>query len=171
MLILKSKDQDLLHRFEELSSQRKSILFLINELFDSVTTFCITCKRTRFSSADWAHPELEFVIADGPAPGRWRGLAGMAEGYRGVLSAWDEVRVQADDYRGLDDEHMLVLDHRTGRGRTSGLEVGQIGSRAATLFQILDGRVVKLVLYWDRDRALADLGLGSQTDDADGPPG
>ena len=96
---------------------------------DLVRSIYADWERGDFSSADWAHPELEFVIADGPAPGRWRGLAGMAEGYRGVLSAWDEVRVQADDYRGLDDEHMLVLDHRTGRGRTSGLEVGQIGSR------------------------------------------
>ena len=54
---------------------------------------------------------------------------------------------------------MLVLDHRSGRGRTSGLEVEQMGSRAATLFQIRDGKVVKLVLYWDRHHALADLGL------------
>jgi len=83
----------------------------------------------------------------------------MAEGYRGVLSAWDEVRVEADEYRAIDEERMLVLDHRSGRGRTSGLEVEQMGSRAATLFQIRDGKVVKLVLYWDRDRALADLGL------------
>ena len=60
-------------------------------------------------------------------------------------------------------------DHRTGRGRTSGLEVGQIGSRAATLFQILDGRVVKLVLYWDRDRALADLGLAPGAGAAEAP--
>ena len=126
---------------------------------DLVRSIYADWERGDFSSADWAHPELEFVIADGPAPGRWRGLAGMAEGYRGVLSAWDEVRVQADDYRGLDDEHMLVLDHRTGRGRTSGLEVEQMGSRAATLFQIRDGKVVKLVLYWDRHHALADLGL------------
>ena len=136
---------------------------------DLVRSIYADWERGDFSSADWAHPELEFVIADGPAPDRWRGLAGMAAGYRGVLSAWDEVRVQADDYRGLDDEHMLVLDHRTGRGRTSGLEVGQIGSRAATLFQILDGRVVKLVLYWDRDRALADLGLAPGAGAAEAP--
>jgi hypothetical protein len=81
----------------------------------------------------------------------------MAEGYRGVLGGWEEVRVKADEYRALDDERVLVLVHRTGRGRASGL--GTIGSTAATLFQARDGKVIKLVLYWNRDRALADLGL------------
>ena len=50
----------------------------------------------------------------------------MAEGYRGVLGGWEEVRVKADEYRALDDERVLVLVHRTGRGRASGL--GTIGS-------------------------------------------
>jgi ketosteroid isomerase-like protein len=25
----------------------------------------------------WAHPEIEFVIADGPSPARWVGVTGM----------------------------------------------------------------------------------------------
>jgi hypothetical protein len=36
-----------------------------------------------YSSTEWADPEIEFVIADGPIPGTWKGLAGMAEGWRG----------------------------------------------------------------------------------------
>jgi hypothetical protein len=41
-----------------------------------------------FSSAEWAHPEIEYVIADfGPASGSWMGLAGMAEGFRGPVPA------------------------------------------------------------------------------------
>ena len=54
---------------------------------------------------------------------------------------------------------MLVLTHRVGRGKTSGLEVGQMRTQGANVFHVRDGKVTKLVWYWDRDRAFADLGL------------
>ena len=111
------------------------------------------------SSIEWAHPEIEFVIADGPAPGRWTGLAGMEEGFRDLLSGWKEWRPQGDEYRELDGERVLVLDHFSGRGKTSGLEVRQMRTEGAALFQFRGGKVTMLVVYWDRERALADLGL------------
>ena len=61
------------------------------------------------STTEWAHPEIEYVIADGPSPGRWRGLAGMAGAVREFLSAWDECRVQADEFRELDEERVLAF--------------------------------------------------------------
>ncbi len=80
-----------------------------------------------FSHVEWAHPEIEFVIVDGPSPGSWTGLAGMAEGFRDWLSAWEDLRVEADQYRELDDERVLVLVRNIGRGKTSGLELGLCG--------------------------------------------
>ena len=113
-----------------------------------------------FSSADWAHSEIEFVRAEAPEdPSPSTGLAGMAESARDWLSAWEDYRAQADEYIELDDERVLVLVRQSGRGKTSGLEVGQLQVRGATLFQIRGGKVTRLVLYWDRARALADLGL------------
>ena len=115
--------------------------------------------RGDVSSAEWAHPEIELVYADGPDPGSWKGLAQMAQGFRNILSAWEDVRAEADEYRELDDERVLVLDHRSARGKRSGLELGQIQTNGAVLFHIRDGKVARLLIYWDRERGLADLGL------------
>jgi hypothetical protein len=119
-------------------------------------------ERGDFSSAEWAHPDIEFVIADGPSPGRWTGLAGLAQGVRDALSAWEGYRYEAEDYRELDDERVLVLTRGIGRGKTSGLELGQVRAKGAHLFYIRSGRVTRQVFSLDRERALADLGLAPE---------
>jgi ketosteroid isomerase-like protein len=116
--------------------------------------------RGDFSSAEWAHPEIEFAIADGPGAGSWTGLAAVAEAYRrGWLSAWEEFQVEPDEYRELDDERVLVLSHFRGRGKTSGLDVGQMGTKSAELFHVREGKVTRLVIWAEREDAFADLGL------------
>jgi ketosteroid isomerase-like protein len=123
-------------------------------------------ERGDFSSAEWADPEIEVVIADGPAPGTWTGVAGMAQSHREFLSAYDGLRMAADEYRELDNERVLVLVHIEGRGKTSGLDLGQIVSdrQAADLFHVRDGRVTRLVVYYDTNHALADLGLAPEAE-------
>jgi ketosteroid isomerase-like protein len=39
------------------------------------------------------------------------------------------------------------------------LNLGQVQTKTASLFQLRDGRVTKIVTYADRDRAFAELGL------------
>ena len=80
----------------------------------------------------------------------------MAEGHGGWLNVWDEFRVVAEECRELDAERVLVLDQPSGRGKSSGLDVGQKG---ATVFHIRADRVIKLTIAWDCKLALADLGL------------
>ena len=126
---------------------------------DLVRSIYAAWERGDFSSVEWADPEIEFVIVGGTAAGSWTGLAGMAEGFRNFLEVWDDLRAEAEEYRELDDERVLVLVHQGGRGKTSGLELGQMATREATLFHIRDRKVVRLVLYWNYERAAADLGL------------
>jgi ketosteroid isomerase-like protein len=130
---------------------------------DLVRSIFAAWERGDFSSAEWAHPEVEFVITGGPVEGSWTGLAGMAEGFRHFLNAWDELRVQADEYREVDDERVLVVVRLGGRGKTSGLELGQVPGRGAGLFHVRHGKVTRYVIYWNRERAFADLGLDSET--------
>jgi ketosteroid isomerase-like protein len=113
-----------------------------------------------FSSGEWADPEIEFVQADGPEPSRATGLAEMAAGWRKRLNEFADVRVAAEEYRELDDTHVLVVVRDAGIARTSGIDLKQIGGeRSALLVSLRDGKVTRLVVYFDRDRALADLGL------------
>jgi ketosteroid isomerase-like protein len=126
---------------------------------DLVRSILAAWERGDYGSAEWAHPEIEAVIADGPAPFTSTGLAGMAEGWGEFLRAWEDFHHGADEYRDLDGERVLVLVHWGGRGKTSGLEVAQMTTRAAVLFHVRAGKVTRLVAYLDRDHALADLGL------------
>ena len=125
---------------------------------DLVRSIFADWQRGDFSSAEWAHPEIEYSIADGPAPGTWKGLAEMAAGWREFLSAWEDFRAEGvDEYLELDDEHVLALQRFSVRGKTSGLDLKRI--RGANLVQLRGSKVIRLVLYWDRERALAELGL------------
>jgi len=131
---------------------------------DLVRSIYVDWERGDFARAEWADPEVKFVIADGPSPGSWTGLAEMAEVHRDFLRAWEDFRLEAEEYRELDGERVLVLDHLSARGKTSGLDLGQTRTMGAWLFNIRDGSVTKMVRYLDRDRALADLGLAPEGD-------
>ena len=83
----------------------------------------------------------------------------MAEGHAQLASgAWEDFRTEAEEYRELDGERVLVLTHFSGRGKTSGL-TREMPERGANLFHIRDGKVTRLVTYFDRANAFADLGL------------
>lgn len=124
-------------------------------------------ERGDWSSVEWAHPDIEFVIPDGAARGNWTGVAGMAEGWRGWLSAWEGYGVAVDEYRELDEERVLVLVHQHGRGKTSGLEIGQMSAKGASLFHVRDGKVTRIVIWQGGEHALAELGLPSEVSSDD----
>jgi ketosteroid isomerase-like protein len=126
---------------------------------DLVRSIFADWERGDFSRTDWAHPEIEYVIADGPIPGRSSGLTGMMEGGRTFLSAWEHWCAMPEEYRELDGERVLVLFDARGRGKTSGVELQTARAKGASLFRIRGGKVWTLTWYFDRDQALTDLGL------------
>jgi ketosteroid isomerase-like protein len=133
---------------------------------DLVRSLRAAWDRGDFSSSDSAHPEIEYVIVGGPSSGSWTGLAGMTKGWRDFLSTWEDWRAEATAYRDLDDERVLALVNMSGRVKTSGL---QVRTNGANLFHVRGGKVTRLVLYLDRERALADLGLASEVAPGDSP--
>jgi ketosteroid isomerase-like protein len=111
-------------------------------------------ERGDWSSTDWADPEIEFVIADGPDPSSWSGVPALVNAWRGFMGAWEEYRGEPQEYSELDGERVYVLLRVSGRGRTSGLEMARM---SANLFTIRSGKVTRLAIYWDSENALADL--------------
>jgi ketosteroid isomerase-like protein len=131
----------------------------MSQSLDLVRSIFADWERGEFGHAtEWADPEIEFVVADGPEPGSWLGVAGVAQGARAILSPFEEARVQAVEYRELDGGRILVLVNSSGRAKKSGVELEQ-HVKAADLFHVRGNKVTKLVAYWDRERAFADLGL------------
>jgi ketosteroid isomerase-like protein len=131
----------------------------MSENLDLVRSIYAEWERGEYGSAEWAHPKIECVYADGPSPRCSVGLAEMAAGSRDYLSAFEEYRQEAKEYRELDAERVLVLIDRSGRGKVSGLELGQMMTQGAHVFHVRDGKVTRFIAYWDRQRALAELGL------------
>jgi hypothetical protein len=71
--------------------------------------------------------------------------------------------MRAEEYRELDAERVLVLYSFSGRGKSSGLDVGSTWTKGAVLIHARSGRVTRFVLHFDRDRA-----LGLKTDESQG---
>lgn len=131
----------------------------MSENMDLVRSIYAAWERSDYSSAAWAHPEIEYVNVDGPDRGTRVGLAGMAESWRRLLSVWSEFNTKAEEYVELDDGRVLVLAVFGGTARIRGLDVRDGRSKGANVFEIDEGKVRRLVLYWNQDRALADLGI------------
>jgi ketosteroid isomerase-like protein len=128
---------------------------------DLVRSIFAAWERGDFSCVEWAHPEIEYVHDDSPAAGSWSGVADMAEAFRDFLGAWETFRVVADEYFEIEGDRVLVLVHRSGRGKRSGVELEQMRSNGTSLFHIQDGKVTRLFNYVDIDReqVLAEFGL------------
>jgi ketosteroid isomerase-like protein len=131
----------------------------MSENLDLIRSIYVFVERGELSVARWADPQIEWVEGDGPEPGAFIGITEMEKGLANAVNTWADYRVTVDEYRELDDERVLVLIHRTGHGKASGFELEQIWTEGATLYEIREGKVIRMLNYWDRRRAFSDLGL------------
>jgi ketosteroid isomerase-like protein len=131
----------------------------VTENLDLVKSVFVNWEKGDFSSVDWADPEIEFVMRGGLTTDRTTGVTAMGGAWAAMLRAWDDLRAVPEAFREIDDERVLVLLRNEGRGKGSGIDVGEISVRSANVFTLREGRVTKLVAYWDRTEALAELGL------------
>jgi ketosteroid isomerase-like protein len=130
----------------------------MSENLDLVRSILAAHERGDYNNAAWADPDIEYVIADGPDPGVWKGRAAMAKAWGDVLSAYADYRTKIDELREIDDERVLALGSFSGTGKASGIGAPE-GVKTASLWQVRNGKVIRHVVYMDRDRAFADLGI------------
>jgi ketosteroid isomerase-like protein len=113
-------------------------------------------ERGDWSNLDWADPDIEMVRVDGIEPGTYRGREAVAQAWISWLGAWAGFSSTPVEFRDLGDR-ILVLVRFGGAGRASGLPMDD--RLHATVLTIREGKVIRFELYFDHERALADLGL------------
>jgi hypothetical protein len=131
---------------------------------DLVRSIYADWERGDFRRVDWADPEIEYVVAGWLFPVHAKGLTEMAASVREVFSEMADWHDLAEEYRELDGSRVLVLNRLSGRGRGSGVSLTQTPRHTARVFEIHNGKVTRMSVYFDRDRALADLGLAPEGD-------
>jgi len=112
-----------------------------------------------FSSVEWADADIEYIYADGIQAGTSVGMQGMYDAFSDWIGVFRDWTVKGDDYIELDGDHVLVPFSSTALVKRSGPDGERLRSDGATLFQMRDERVTRIVQYNERDHAFAVLGL------------
>ncbi len=128
----------------------------MSETLDLVRSIYADWERGDFTRYDWTDPKIELVRPESLDGDAHKGRDASSAGWREWLGAWKDFRAEAHEYRTLDGQRVLVFGRMRGIGKLSGTSTD---TETVNLFHIRDGRVVRLVLYSNRERALADLGL------------
>ena len=118
----------------------------------------IDAWNRRDAGVDAYHEDAEWDFSRsrfGEIRHSWKGVEGMREVFTTVLSAWSELRVEAERILGTGDE-VVVLARHYGRRPSSGLEISDGG---AYVIAMRDGKVAKFTFFPDKDEALEAVGL------------
>jgi ketosteroid isomerase-like protein len=123
---------------------------------DLVRSLHAAWERGDYSSTEWAHPEIEFVMEGEffPDPGSYRGVEAMIRAWSGWLGAWEGFHTSEPELIDLGDR-VIAFYTIHGRGRSSGVEVE---APVANVFTFRAGEVVRLDLV-TRAQGLREAGI------------
>jgi ketosteroid isomerase-like protein len=111
-------------------------------------------RLTDDALSEFLDPGIEWIpVTDSLlAVDRYRGFEGVRQVWGEFVSAWDEYRVEPQEFHDAGDQVAVVV-HIVGR--THGLEVDDTRS---SLLTIRDGRVVRVEAFADPDAARESAG-------------
>lgn len=97
-------------------------------------------------------PDMEWGWSDDfpELAGVWRDQTDPNPRLRTWLSAWEHWRAEPEEFIEI-GEHVVVFALYRGRGKGSGVEVSQEG---AHVFELRDGKVVRLEIFSNREKAM-----------------
>jgi ketosteroid isomerase-like protein len=88
-------------------------------------------------------------------PGTYRGHEGMERAREELRQIWSKWVLEPERLIDTGDE-VVVVERVLGRARASGIE---LNDRGATRYLVRDGRIARVVIYFDVAEALADVGV------------
>jgi len=113
-------------------------------------------SRGDFSNAEAYHPEIEFEMPDWPEGSSAHGVEGMNRAWLSALGAWDDFRAEADQLIEADENVIVTVNRLRASGKESGAPVD---ARTACIWTFDAGKVVRLALYWNVDKAFEVAGV------------
>ena len=108
----------------------------MSENLDLVRSIYADWERGDFSSAEWADPEIEYVVlrAAGLPSAHAKGWAEMRDAVRANIEVWAQLRIAAEEYRELDSERVLVFENASGWGKEADCRSGSLELARLTCF-------------------------------------
>ena len=98
----------------------------------------------------------EIVVQDPGRTGtRFQGHDGLMRFWQEWLESWEDYRVEPQEFAEAGGE-IFVVASQTGRGRSSGIEVGQ---DLFQVFRLRSGKIVEWRIYADQGEARRSVGL------------
>lgn len=97
-------------------------------------------------------PDIEWR----PTEGSYRGIDGVAQHWGEWMEPWDEHEMEVEELIGAGRDQVLVAIRVSARGEQSGMRIDQ---RFFHLYTVNEGKIIRMVEYVDRARAMQAAGL------------